>query len=129
MGLFCGKHQEQYQWFNKGINMAITYTWNVVQMDAYPEKDGLTDVVFQIHWTLVGTDDTYQASVYGSCIVRLNESEPYTPYTDLTQDQVIGWVKNSLGEEKVSLYKANVATQIKNQINPPVVTPPLPWSA
>lgn len=107
--------------------MAITYNWNVVQMDAYPEKDGLTDVVFQVHWTLVGTDDTYQGSVYGSCTIKLDKNVTYTPYNELTLEYVVGWVKNALGEEKVSLYEANVATQIQNQINPPVVSLPLPW--
>jgi hypothetical protein len=109
--------------------MAITYTWDVVQMNAYPEKDGLTDVVFQIHWTLVGTDNTYKASAYSSCGVRLKNDAPYTPYNELTLEQVVGWVKDALGETKVAELEANIATQIQNQINPPVVTPPLPWSA
>jgi hypothetical protein len=37
-------------------------------------------------------------------------------------------VQDALGEEQVASYEANVAQQIENQINPPVVTPPLPWS-
>ena len=108
--------------------MAITNTWNVVQMDAYPEKDGLTDVVFTVHWTLTGTDGTYTGSVYGSVGVTLDEGGTYTPYDELTLDQVVGWVKESLGEEQVASLEAGVATQIENQINPPVVTPPLPWN-
>jgi hypothetical protein len=32
-----------------------------------------------------------------------------------------------MGAEQVAAYEANVAEQIANQINPPVVTPPLPW--
>jgi hypothetical protein len=108
--------------------MAITNTWAVVQMDAYPELDGETDVVFTVHWTLNGTDGTYNGSVYGSVGVTLDEGATFTPYASLTQAQVIGWVKDALGEEQVLSYEANVAQQIDNQINPPVVTPPLPWS-
>jgi hypothetical protein len=108
--------------------MAITNTWNIQQLDAYPELDGQTDVVFSVHWTLVGTDGTYNGSVYGSVGVTLDEGVSFTPYADLTQAQVIGWVQDALGEEQVASYEANVAQQIENQINPPVVTPPLPWS-
>jgi hypothetical protein len=108
--------------------MAITNTWNVQQMDAYPELDGEQDVVFTVHWTLTGTDGTYNGSVYGSVGVSIGPDAPFTPYTDLTQAQVIGWVQDALGEEQVLSYEANVAQQIDNQINPPVVTPPLPWS-
>lgn len=108
--------------------MAITYTWSVVQMDAYPEEDGETDVVFNVHWTLAGIDGTYQGYVYGSQGVTVDAAEPFTPYADLTQAQVIGWVQDALGEEQVASYEANVAQQIEDQINPPVVTPPLPWA-
>ena len=108
--------------------MTITNTWSVVQMDAYPELDGETDVVFTVHWTLNGTDGTYNGSVYGSVGVTLDAGATFTPYEDLTQAQVIGWVQDALGEEQVASYEANVAQQIADQINPPVVTPPLPWS-
>lgn len=109
--------------------MAITNTWAVVQMDAYPEYDGETDVVFNVHWTLSATDGTYNGSVYGAQIVSLDPAAPFTPYADLTEAQVIGWVQDAMGTEQVDAYEANVAQQIADQANPPVVTPPLPWSA
>lgn len=109
--------------------MAITNTWAVVQMDCYPELDGDTDVVFTVHWTLNGTDGTYAGSVYGSVGVTLDEGGTFTPYASLTEAQVIGWVKDALGEEQVAAYEASVAQQIADQANPPVVNPPLPWGA
>jgi hypothetical protein len=108
--------------------MAITNTWGVVQMDAYPEYEGESDVVFTVHWTLTGTDGTYIGSVYGSVGVSLDEGATFTPYEDLTLAQVVGWVQDALGEEQVASYEANVAQQIEDQIDPPVVTPPLPWA-
>jgi len=107
--------------------MTITNTWAVVQMDAYPEEGGETDVVFNVHWTLSGTDGTYSGSVYGSQNVSIDPDAPFTPYADLTEAQVIGWVQAALGEEQVASYEANVAQQIADQMDPPVVTPPLPW--
>lgn len=109
--------------------MTITNTWTLVQMDAYPEEGGETDVVFNVHWTLAGTDGTYSGSVYGSQAVSTDPDAPFTPYADLTEEQVVGWVQNAMGTEQVAAYEANVAQQIADQINPPVVTPPLPWSA
>ena len=108
--------------------MAITNTWAVVQMDCYPEHGGETDVVFTVHWTLTGTDGTYVGSVYGSVGVSLDEGATFTPYEDLTEAQVVGWVQDALGAEQVASYEANVAQQIADQIDPPVVTPPLPWA-
>ena len=79
--------------------------------------------------TVSGTDGTYVGSVYGAVGVSLTPGAPFTPYADLTEEQVVGWVLDALGPEQVTAYEANVAKQIADQANPPVVTPPLPWVA
>ena len=108
--------------------MPTTYTWTIAQLDCYPEHEGKTDVVFTVHWRLDGTDGEYTAGVYGSVGLTLDPEAPFTPYAELTKDQVIGWVKDALGADQVADYEASVAGQIDAQINPPVVTPPLPWA-
>lgn len=108
--------------------MATTYTWYVNQLDAYPEHEGNTDVVFTAHWRLSATDGTYNGSVYGTVGLTLDPENPFTPFADLTEAQVVGWVQDALGEETVAASEANVAQQIAAQINPPVVSPPLPWA-
>lgn len=106
--------------------MATTYTWTVTAMDAYPQAEGQTDVVFNVHWTCAGTDGTYNASIYNTCGVTLNPDAPYTPYADLIQEQVLGWIWASGVDQTAT--EAAVAQQIENQINPIVVTPALPWA-
>ena len=109
----------------------ITYVWNIVAMDCIPSVDNLTDYVVTAHWTLTGTDGAdHTGSVYGTVSFEVNPDKPdYTPYADLTLAEVVGWVQGVLGAEQVAAYEANVATQIENQINPPIVQPPLPWAA
>jgi len=104
-----------------------TKTWLVEQMSAYPQAEGKTNVVFLVAWRLNGTDGTYNATCYGTVSVTYVAGAPYTPYADLTQAQVIGWVKDAMGADQVAAYEANIDKQIANQVNPPVVNPPLPW--
>ena len=52
---------------------------------------------------------------------------PFTPFADLTEDQVLGWVKTAMGDETVLAHEAAGVQQIEDKKNPPVVTPPLPW--
>lgn len=103
-----------------------TITWTVTAMDCYPQEGGETDVVFNVHWTCSGVQDTYSGSVYSTCAVPAPSGSAFTPYPDLTQDQVLGWIWAN-GVDKAAT-EAAVQQQINNQINPPVVTPPLPWS-
>lgn len=107
--------------------MSATITWTVTQMDCYPQAEGETDVVFTVHWTCSGVQDTYSGSVYSTCAVTYTQGTPYTPYANLTQDQVLGWIWSS-GVDKTAT-EAAVQQQIDNLINPPVVNPPLPWAA
>ena len=103
-----------------------TITWTITAMDCYPQEGGNTDVVFNVHWTCSGTDGTYNASVYSTCAVPAPTGSAFTPYANLTQEQVLGWIWAD-GVDKAAT-EAAVQQQLDNQINPPVVTPPLPWS-
>jgi hypothetical protein len=106
--------------------MATTYTWTVTAMDEYPEQDGEQDVVFNVHWTCSGVDGEYSASVYSTQSVSTDPAEPFTPYADLTEAQVLNWIW-AAGVDK-DATEAAVGQQIENQINPPVVSLPLPWA-
>ena len=57
---------------------SITMTWDVTQMDCYPQADGETDVVFTVHWTCSGSQTvngkTYTGSVYSTCSLLPEEN-------------------------------------------------------
>lgn len=102
-----------------------TYTWNVSAIDCYPQADGETNVVFNVHWQLSATQDTYSGSVYSTCGVPA-PTGTFTPYADLTQDQVLGWIwANGVDKDAT---EAAVQAQIDAQITPTVVQPALPWA-
>lgn len=107
--------------------MAATITWTVTAMDCYPQVDNKTDVVFNVHWICSGTQDTYTSSIYSTQSVTLDSSATYTPYDQLTEAQILSWIWAS-GVDKTAT-ETSVQQQIDNQINPPVVTPPLPWAS
>ena len=106
--------------------MSATITWTVTAMDCYPQEAGNTDVVFTVHWTCSGVQGDYNGSVYSTTGVPAPEGS-FTPYDQLTQEQVLGWVWAN-GVDKTAT-EAAVQSQIDNQINPPVIQPPLPWAS
>ena len=107
--------------------MTTTFNWTVTAMDCHPQEGNETDVVFNVHWTCSGTDSTYGGSVYSTCAVPAPSGSTFTPYDQLTQNQVLGWIWAD-GVDK-DATEAAVQQQINSQINPTVVTPPLPWAA
>ena len=109
--------------------MATTYTWTINAMYTVQQPD--PDYVVNVLWTLSGVDGEYTASIDGNTQLAVEADKPdFTPYADLTPQIVIGWVQESLGEQGIANFEANVQGQIDSQINPPV-TPqntPLPWA-
>ena len=88
----------------------------------------MLDYVVTSHWTLTATDGTYTGSVYGTASFEVDPDKPnYTPYADLTLEQVVAWTQASMGLEQMAAYEKFVADQIEAQINPTIVSPHLPW--
>ena len=104
----------------------MTILWLIERLLVKPAEGSLTDVVITADWRCNGSQDNYSGTCYGSCSFA-PPTGSFTPYPDLTQDQVLGWCYEN-GVDK-SAIEANVTLQIENQINPPVVTLPLPWAA
>ena len=102
----------------------ITISWIIERLLTKPVEGSLTDVVITADWRCNGTQDSYTGTCYGSCSFA-PPTEGFTPYPDLTQEQVLGWCYQN-GVDKTAI-EANVTQQINDQINPPVVVLPLPW--
>ena len=98
--------------------MAIEYTWTIAQM----ERNTADDFVVTVHYRVSGVDGDYTASTYGT-VSYTQEAESFIPYADLTEATVVGWVKESLGEDTV---EAALASQIEAQKDPATVTG-MPW--
>jgi hypothetical protein len=96
----------------------MNFNWQVVQMDRLT-SDGF---VVTVHYTVNAVDGEFTASSYGT-VGYTQEDKSYTPFADLTKEQVIGWVKDSLGQETV---ETALAAQIEAQKNPVQVSG-LPW--
>jgi len=103
----------------------MNITWVIEQMWVKPQEAGKTDVVVTAAWRCNGVDGDYAGTVYGTAGFTLNEGS-FTPYDQLTQDEVLGWCWAN-GVDKAEV-EAAVEGQIQNQINPPIITPALPWS-
>jgi hypothetical protein len=106
----------------------ITYAYSINSMSCYPLYNTENDVVFQVLWTLTGTNGVQTSSYSASTILPAPQGDDFTPYADLTEPQVIGWVETETDPEYLANAHQWIADDIAAKENPPVVTPPLPWT-
>lgn len=90
--------------------MTINKTWKVDAIDQETE-DGLIVVV---HWKLDATGQGKPTHLYGT--VSLERGDSFVPFEQLTEDVVIGWVKDKLGEQHIIDLEEAVENQF-NQLN------------
>lgn len=100
---------------------ATTFTWNIAQL----EREVSDGFVFTAHYTIDAKDDVYTSGAYGS--IGFERPDNLIPYSELTLDEVVSWVKEALGEEKVADIEAALQKQLDEQRTPSVAAG-LPWS-
>lgn len=98
--------------------------WTITNMDRLT-ADGF---VVTVHWTASQTDGDYSASTYSTVGFTEQPGQTLIPYDELTEAQVVEWVKASLGEEGVAAVDAALANNIAAQ-KAPVTATGTPWSA
>lgn len=96
----------------------MNISWKISQLD----RNTADGFVTTAHWICSGQDGDFSGSVYATC--SWNEGVVTTPYEDLTEAQVLGWIWNS-GVDKAAT-EAAVAAQIDAQKNPATSTG-TPW--
>ena len=90
-----------------------TYTWKIAQL----ERETADGYVFTAHYTVDANDGTYSAGAYGS--IGLERPETLVPFADLTEEQVVGWVKAAIGgDDKVAEVEAALQQQLDEQAAP-----------
>lgn len=91
------------------------------------ERDVADGFVTTVHWTAEQVDGEYKASCYGTVSFDKTDGINYVPYEDLTEDQVIEWVKDSKGEEGTAAIDKALSDNINEQKAPKKASG-TPWS-
>ena len=102
----------------------INYIWNCKTVDAYPQDGEYTDVVYNVHYYVLGEDSetAYQSDIIGTQILNVSDITDFKPFNELTNEDAVAWCKAAMGEEQVAQIEATVAASIEDQVNPSSVT-------
>ena len=96
--------------------MANTYSWDFSGLDIElgPDAEGHTDIVFTIHWRYIADDGAgHTASAINTCSVAWEEGDPWIPYEDLVESDVVGWVEEALGSSQMAAMTALLDANIE----------------
>jgi hypothetical protein len=92
--------------------MTTEFTWAIANL----ERETSDGFVFTAHYTVSAKDDTYASSAYGS--IGFERPDNLIPFADLNEGEVVGWVLQALGDEKVASVCEALQGQLDEQRNP-----------
>ena len=97
--------------------MAVTWTISTLERNT-------DDGVVVAHWRASDADGEHVGSSYGTCGFTPDaDADGYTAYADITETQVIGWVKADVDADAI---EASIASQIADS-KAPAITVGVPW--
>ena len=110
--------------------MAVTFAWDVSTVDTYPTKDSKTDVIYNVHWRLTGTDGVNEdaegnkqiGSVYGSQGLDTSDLSSFTAFATVSKANVQAWVEAALTSSTVTELKNGIKSQITEKVTPTTVS-------
>jgi hypothetical protein len=104
--------------------METVFNWRVANL----ERETAEGVVFTVHYTISAEDGTYSSGAYGSLGLEPPDPETMIPFAQLTEEIVVGWVKEKLTEEKVEEIEAALQAQLDEQ-HAPSRAAGVPWQS
>lgn len=116
--------------------MGLTYEWKLTGLRKQ-NSENVNDAVVGTQWKLTGTDeDGNQGTFTGATPFSINtaNTSSFTEYSSLTEEQVLGWIKNHVSGSGPTNYMEHINGVIskeiasKKWIKIEVAETDLPWS-
>jgi hypothetical protein len=117
--------------------MALTYEWKLTGLRKKDTAD-LSDLVIGTRWKLKGTNGNGVFGTFdGATPLDIPDADEdgFIAYADLTEDLILGWIKEHVSGSSSSNYMEHINEQINKQIGEKVYTQlevqsnDLPWSS
>lgn len=110
----------------------ITYNWDCRTVDVYPQTEigdeTFQEVVYNVHYRVSGTKtvdgEDFTSTVIGTQTLdsEVIQPEGFVPFSQLTNELVVGWTKEKMGTERISQIEDSISSQIAEKIAPKSLT-------
>ena len=105
------------------------FTWAITSMTRDTAPEYAAGGIIKASWSCAAVDGDITSAAYGVATFAPDPSAPdYTPYDDLTQDQVLAWCWAGDTEGFAQVDRAYIEPQLQGNIDTKSVTSDgVPW--
>ena len=98
--------------------MAIQYSWVFPKLGVTYNEGMLTNVVSTSYFYYIAEENGVRVSWPGSTNLYAPNPASFTPYDQVTEEQVISWTETAIGPEKMQLMRDKLAQQLQAELEP-----------
>jgi len=94
--------------------MTLTYNWHIDKIYYNETQGSLSNIITRVEWRKTGTDSAGNVGTFEGCTSfgsRWLDSSSVTPYENLTEETIWGWIRND--ERMSSVYADHIDERIK----------------
>jgi hypothetical protein len=98
--------------------MGLTYDWKLIGLKKQT-TDIVNDAIVGTQWKITATDEDGNVGTFtGATPFKLSEinTSSFTEYNALTEEQVLGWVKNHVSGSGPTNYMEHIDKMIQKEI-------------
>ena len=107
----------------------MTYTWDLNPLTVYTTLSSYDNVVCAVNWTINAQQNSngvvYTTFSKGQVSLDVSTLSGFTPYAQLTQDQVLSWIMPYINLNDIL---AQLQNNLDTQMAPPIANLPPPWA-
>lgn len=103
------------------------FTWRILKCITTNDNSAPPLEVKTIFWQCLAETNEFKCVEYGE--TQLSEADPdhFIEYTDLTQEQLVEWIRVSMGEPEFQRIQDVLHNKMQNRLHS-LISPDLPWN-
>ena len=98
--------------------MGLTYEWKLIGLKKQ-DSDNVNEAIVGTNWKITATDEDGNVGTFtGATPFNINtiNTGSFVPYNELTEEIVLGWVRNHVSGSGPTNYMAHINQQIQKEI-------------
>ena len=107
--------------------MTISYVWKIGELKIATSKDGLSNVVQSVIWTLSAVDADFSVETVFDTFLSDPDPSKFVQFESLDEATVLSWVQSSLGQDLTESFKSNLRVLLEEKKNSASKTVSPPW--
>lgn len=106
----------------------VTYSWQFDALDVYLTYQTVNNAVYSMHWRRNADDGSgHTATSYGVQPCGPIDPNNFTPFNNLTLNQVVGWLEAQISAEDLAGIDADLLRIINEKAAPTTAGLAPPW--